>query len=239
MTGSLPGRVLRLFKGFFSKPHPEGPRRRLDDLPFSLHLFAGTSSVELFPPGPLDVLRFYQRHHASLRHELEYVVCRPLNAQAEEYRAYAVFRLVPEERIPLVDLRELERTLRRSYGTLIHLPRARPLLDRQYSDDDLTDEDPPEGLNHVRVPSGEKVVRGRLTVAEVIDIMRKELDGPELIAWLEGAFRQPPKKGVVEHRYYLDATAGLYLVRDHFAEGKTLYRAETSDVALRPERRGR
>jgi hypothetical protein len=66
--------------------------------------------------------------------------------------------------------------------------------------------------------------------------MRKELTGPEVIAWLEGAFRQPPRKGTVEHRYYLDSGARLYLVRDHFSEGKKLYRAQTSAAALRPER---
>ncbi|MBI3725721.1 hypothetical protein HY251_17480 [bacterium] len=170
-----------------------------------------------------------------MHHELEYVVCLPAGARAEDFQAYAIFRLRAEEKIPLADLNDLEKTLRRSYGTMIHLPRARPLLERQYSSD-LNDEDPPEGLNRARAPAGEKAAPGRLSVGEILDIVGKELPGPEVIAWLEGAFRQPPPKGRIEHRYYLDATARVYLVRDHFSEGKTLYRAETSDAALRPER---
>jgi len=232
---SLPDRAVRLFKGFFSAPAPSGFRPRLTNLPFSLHLVAGASAVELFPSGPLDSLRFYQRHHASLHHELEYVVCLPARASPEAFRAYSLIRLRPEERIPLTDLNELEKSLKRSYGTMIQLPRSRPLLERQYSND-LNDEDPPEGLNRVRPPQGERAGPGRLTVAETLDIIIKELQGPEVISWLEGAFRQPPPRGRVEHRYYLDATARLYVVRDHFEEGKALYRAETSEAALRPER---
>jgi hypothetical protein len=236
MSENLPDRVVRLFKDFFSGPESQGPPPRLDHLPFALHLIASGSSVELFPPGPLDVLRFNQRHHSSIHHELEYVVCVPIGAAPEDHGAYAVVRLRPEDELPLESPAAIEKMLRASYGTFVRVPRARPLLENQYSDD-LTDEDPPEGLNRVLAPTREKAVPGRMSTAEVLDIMRKELKGPELIAWLEGAFRQPPRKGTVEHRYYLDGAATLYLVRDHFADGKKLYRAHTSAAALRPERR--
>ena len=49
------------------------------------------------------------------------------------------------------------------------------------------------------------------------------MSGQELVSWLEAAFRQRPGQGVVEHRYYLDAGGCVYLVRDHFSEGKTLF----------------
>lgn len=230
---SLPNRVLRLFKGFFSDP--ERPRPRLQELPFSLHLVVGASSVKLFAPGPLDVLSFHQRHHRSLHHHLEYVVCLPRGADPEAYQPYAVLRLRPEEETPLVPLDVIERKLQKSYGTFIELPRTRPLLERQWGRD-LTDEDPPEGLNRARAPATEKPVAGRLGTAEVLDVIRRELSGPEVISWLEAAFQQPPAAGKAEHRYYLDATACVFLVRDHPEEGKTLYRATTSAAALRPER---
>jgi hypothetical protein len=233
---NLPDLVVRLFKNAFGVP--PGPRSRVVRLPFSLHVIVGGHALEVFPAGPLDVLRFYQRHHASHEHDIEYVVCRAHGAGPEDFGAYGVIRLNAEEQVPLVDVKDVERKLRHSYGTLIQVPRARPLFERQYSDD-LDDEDPPEGWNRVRAPEGEAVKSGRLTVAEVLDIMKKELTGPELIAWLEGAFRQTPRRGTIEHRYYLDVTAQLWLVRDHPQEGKTLYRAEASEAALRPEKPGR
>lgn len=228
--------VVRLFKGFFDEPHPWSPRPRLDHLPFSLHLVVGAASVELFPPGPLDPLRFFQRHHASAHHELEYVLCRPAGAAAEEFQAYGVVRLRDEDRVPLLDPARIEKKLRADYGTFVHLPRARWLMDRQHGPD-LNDEDPPEGLNHVRPREGELAEPGRMSVGEVLHIIRKELSGPEVISWLEGAFRQPPRRGHLEHRYYLDAEAGLYLVRDHPTQGKALYRAQVSEAALRPSGR--
>jgi hypothetical protein len=232
---SLPTKVLRLFQNFLADP--PRPRPRLDHLPFSLHLVVGATSVELFPEGPLDVLCYHQRHHRSTRHDLEYLVCVPSGAHSEEYQAYAVIQLRPEDRLPLVPLADIERRLRASYGTFVDLPNPHPLLERP-TNNVLTDDDPPEGFNRVLAPKNAKVQPGRLEVAVTLDVIRRELDGVSIVSWLESAFKQPPRQGAVEHRYYLDASAGVYLVRDHFAEGKTLYRARTSDAALRPRRPG-
>ncbi len=41
------------------------------------------------------------------------------------------------------------------------------------------------------------------------------------------------------HRYYLDVTKQVYLVRDHWSDGKQLFMAETDEDALEelsPER---
>lgn len=230
----LPELVVRLFKNFLAKPRP-GPRPRVLTLPFSLHLIVGGHALEIFPSGPLDALRFYQRHHDSHHHDIEYVVCRPTDAAPEDFGAYGVLRIDKDDQVPLVDVKEIEKKLRLSWGTLMHVPRARPLFERQYSED-LDDEDPPQGWNRARAPEREPITPGKLGLGEVLDIMRKELTGPELVAWLEGAFRQPPRRGTIEHRYYLDATAQLWLVRDHPKEGKALYRAETSEAALKPHK---
>lgn len=240
---SWPRRVVGRFLDRFGLGAAPSPQRRLARLPYSLHLTTATGLIDLFPAGPLDVLVFYQRHHCSLTHEVEYVVCEPTpealhppsRTGEEELLAYAVFRLNEEEETAWSDLNAIEARLRRDYGSFFELPRARPLLEHQYGDD-LNDEDPPEGHNRVLIPSDEAPKKGSLSTAEAISILCAELSGPELISWLEAAFRQRPPQGEVEHRYYLDATGQLYLVRDHFREGKTLYRAETAPEALGPLR---
>ncbi|HBP18720.1 MAG TPA: hypothetical protein DEA08_13160, partial [Planctomycetes bacterium] len=58
--------------------------RRLDRLDYSLYLATAAGSIELFPAGILDVYRFYQRRHASLHHEFEYVCARPEGAEESE-----------------------------------------------------------------------------------------------------------------------------------------------------------
>lgn len=239
MGDGFPDWVSRLFQGFFAAPaaEPAPARSRLDRLPFALHLIVGGSSVELFPAGHLDPLVFHQRHHDSLHHDLEYVVAVPEGNHPEDHRAYAVFRLRPELALPLVDRREIDRRLQLWYGAYASLPGPRSLLERPESPD-LRDDDPPAGLHRLRAPEREPAVPGRFPTAEVLDIARRELAGPELVSWLEEAFRVPPRRGRVEHRYYMDATAALWLVREDPA-GKTLYRAETSTEALRPERTGR
>jgi len=222
----------RLFKGWVERPHPWRPHPRLDHLPFGLHLVVGTSTIELFPPGKLDVLRFYQRHHASRSHDLEYVLCRAEGAPAEAVQAYGVVRLDPELAVRLPDPTEAERALRRDYGTIVELPRASHHVERRHSKD-LDDEDPPEGMHRVSAPETEAARPGRMTVREVLAIVRRELPGSMVIGWVEGAFPQPPRGGQVEHRYYLDAEACLWVVR-HDAKGKTLFQAEVSEAALRP-----
>lgn len=224
--------VRRVFGGFLDAPHPWVPRPRLDQLPFGLHLVVGTATVELFPPGPLDVLRFFQRHHDSRHHDLEYVLCRPEGAPPDALQAYGVVRLRPEAGVPLPAPSVAERALRLHYGTLVELPRASAHVERRHGRD-FDDEDPPEGPHRIVAPPGEPRRPGRMSVAEVLDIVRRDLDGPETIGWIEGCFRQPPPAGRVEHRYYLDAEACLWLVR-HDARGKVLYRAEVSEAALRP-----
>lgn len=218
--------------GLNAEPRPERP---IDHLTYSLHLATATGAVELCPAGPLDPFHFYHRRHCSLRHEVEYVTARPERSGKDGYLAYAVFKLTDEEVVPLSDLNALERKLKRSYGSFISLPRARPLLEHQYGSD-LNDEDPPEGTNRIVAPA-EEARPGRMTVREVLDVLKSELTGPELVSWLDGAFRQSPPAREIEHRYYVDKAGELFLVRDHYRDGKTLYQAETSREALRPRKR--
>jgi len=223
------------------------PNRRLATLPYSLHLTTATGVVDLFPAGPLDVLVFYQRHHCSLGHEVEYIACQPTPEALlppsrlppgpggdDGLLAYAVFKLTEEEETPWGDLNAMEARLRGHYGSFFQLPRARPLLEHQYGED-LNDEDPPQGHNRIVLPKGsDDAPKGSLSLSETLSIMRSDLSGPELISWIEAAFRQRPPQGEVEHRYYVATTGELYLVRDHYREGKALYRAETAPEALGP-----
>ena len=62
--------------------------------------------------------------------------------------------------------------------------------------------------------------------------MRVELESPERIAWMELTFQDAPSAGEIVHRYYLDEQKQAWMVRHHWSEGKTLYRAETNDEAL-------
>lgn len=76
------------------------------------------------------------------------------------------------------------------------------------------------------------------TQNDMLEILRSELRMPEKIAWIEEAFSEPPASGVT-HRYYLDVTKQVYLVRHHPTEGKALFIAETDEKALEelpPER---
>jgi hypothetical protein len=245
---SWPRRVVGRFLDRFGLGAEPRSNRRLTKIPYSLHLTTATGIIDLFPAGPLDVLTFYQRHHCSLGHEVEYVACRPTPEALlppsrlppgpggpDDLLAYAVFKLDENEETPWSDLNVIEDRLQRDYGSFFQLPRARPLLEHQYGED-LNDEDPPEGHNRVVVPSDSSAPKGSLSTRAALSIMCGELSGPELISWLEAAFRQRPPEGEVEHRYYVDATAQLYLVRDHFREGKTLYHAETAPEALGPLR---
>lgn len=232
MAESVLDLARRLLGGLLESPQPWRPHPRLSRLPFALHLVVGTSSVELFPPGPLDVLRLFQRHHDSRHHDLEYVLCRPEAGPPDALRAYGVVRLNPELAVPLPEPSEVERALRQDYGTFLELPRASALLVERHGEH-LDDEDPPEGPLRIETPEGEVARRGRMTVREVLGIVRAQLSGPAIIGWLEGAFRQPPRAGRVEHRYYLDPEACLWVVR-HEARQKLLFRASVSESALRP-----
>ena len=232
---SWPQRVVGLLLDAFGAKAPPTPGQRLTVLPYDIYLTKGAGSTRLFPAGELDVLRFFQRHHASEEHEVEYLTCVPEGGDPEAYLAYGVLKLTPEEVVPFHDLNALERKLQLSYGAFAHLPRSRPLLHVQYGEN-LNDEDPPPGLNRIVPPTGEPSTPGKLTVAEILKIIRTEFEGPEIVSWLEAAYRQPPPRDEVEHRYYLDPSGLVYLVRHCRREGKTLYRAETSEAALRPIR---
>lgn len=245
---SWPRRVVGRFLDRFGLSAEPSPSRRLARVPYSLHLTTATGVVDLFPAGALDVLAFYQRHHCSIGHEVEYVACRPTPEALlppsrlppgpggpDDLLAYAVFRLNEDEETAWSDLNAIEARLQKDYGSFFKLPRARPLLEHQYGTD-LNDEDPPEGRNRVVIPAKRDAPKGSLSTSEAVLILCADLSGPELISWLEAAFRQRPPQGEVEHRYYLDAAAQLFLVRDHFREGKTLYQAETTPEALGPLR---
>lgn len=244
---SWPRRVARRFLDVFGRGYAPRPGRHLDHLDYSLHLTTATGAVELFPAGTLDVLRFFQRRHASLAHEVEYVACRPTQHLAEscqacgagepELFAYAVFRLREPERTRWSDLNALERRLKSHYGTFFELPRALELLERRFGDD-LNDSDPPPGSNRIVLPPEQpSTSKGRFSLTETLAAMKADLSGVELISWIEAAFRQRPPEGEVEHRYYLDDEAQVYLVRDHFREGKALYKGQTAPEALGPVRR--
>jgi hypothetical protein len=215
---------------------PLGIDRRA--LPFDLFLTLGAGSIRIYQQGTIDEFRFFQRRGVSHHHDVEFVTrLDPGDAGTENYKEFAVFKLGGESQA-LPDLARAEsvtRTLPRIYG-LERLPAARKLAAAGFSAFDPRHGHPDQGWNRLTpTPSTKplrKVGETRFTYTDVLDILRKELSGPEKIAWIEEAFPAPPPHSRIVHRYYMDSNRQAYLVRDHATEGKRLFLAETSEDAI-------
>lgn len=235
--------VGRLFRAR-SRPH-RAPRRRIKPpgaLRCSLHLATATHSIELFPPGPIDPLRFYQRRGVSAEHGMEFVT--RLDAAAagtEDFEPFGVVQLRdPVARLPLPPIPEVEAfwaSFREVHG-LRRVPVAADLITREFGAHDSRRGTPARaGANVIRArrdADGCRRVDGRvLPPSRLLELVVAALRGPQLVAWIEGAFAEAPGLGEIAHRYYLDDKGQLYLVRHHWRAGKELFLTQTHAAALR------
>lgn len=214
-------------------------------LPFDLFANLGLTSVRLFNNGPIDEFTFFQRVGVSEDLEVEFVTrLDEADAGTENYKPYVLFR--PKgEGTPLADLQKDEdfwKTLDQTYG-LITIPKLKKLVAGDFGSFDGRKEGAQgvDGYNRITPGEPDKVFKEvgdkAFTMNEMLDILRQELRMPQKIAWMEEAFAEPPAE--ITHRYYLDVTKQVYLVRHHPAEGKTLFIADTDEAALEelsPER---
>lgn len=201
-------RVLRAEGRVEAPPTVAQGRRRL--LPFEVLLASGGASMQLFAPGPFDELRCYQRRVATA-HRVEYLTwLNPHDVGTEGYRSLGSFRLAAAEALPVLG-REFWRRLRAACGARA-LPSAR-VRGRRVGADGL----PREGTLGITpaMSSGAFQREGQpdLAADEVQAALRAVPTSRERIAWLESAFRRAAPDGVVLHRYYLDAEANAWLVR--------------------------
>lgn len=210
------------------------------ELPCDLLLTTGHGAVCLFAAGPIDELCFFQRAGVPEHLEVEFLSrLDPAERGSEDYKPYGMFRLRTGDGQPLPRAGELPEdfwaTLYREHGLVKLLPAARVLDPRGWEAWDPRRNGPDAGRNRV-VPQHPdytfKRARGqRYTHADLLEIVRRHLRGPERIAWLEAAFPEQLAPGQIVHRYWLDAARRIWLVRHHWARGKQLHRAHTSEEA--------
>jgi hypothetical protein len=212
------------------------PEIRVRTLPCDLHLTLGAQSVTLFPAGPIDDLRVFQRRAVAESSEVEWVTrLDRADAGTENYKAWGIVRLRGEwQRLPELDRNEgFWEWLRQEHG-LETIPTARAVVRADLTAWEPGLNEPAAGSHRIAPPRSTKLWRSvgqrRVTHGDVVEIIRRGLDGLHKIAWMESAFA--PAVGAVVHRYYLDGAKQLWLVRDHARDGKRLYRATTSPEAL-------
>lgn len=230
------GRLARAASGEWRRPDPddvaaclESGRARRDVsrsrlLPFDLLLAGGAGALRLFHAGPFDELRFFQRVVTGPRHDLEWLLrLEPRDAGSESFAPFGVVRLGPASGRPLPDLRGrgLERVAQ-AYG-FAALPTARSITGGR-----TTAFDPARGIE----AEGRNQLRPAPAQATMLDALRRGLDGPDLVAWLETAFADRTE-GPVLHRYYLSSDLRAFVVRDDPATGRRLHEAETSAAVTR------
>ena len=215
-------------------------------LPFDLLANLGTSSVTLFNSGAIDEFAFYQRTGVGEDLDLEFITrLDEQDAGTENFKPYVLFKL-KEGGIPLLDLQKEEefwKTLDQTYG-LVTIPKAKKMAEREFGVfDPRKGGDSQVGRNVIRPAEPDKIFKEvgerRFSYQDMLEILRSEMRMPQKIAWVEEAFTEPPAQGQIMHRYYLDVTKQVYLVRHHWSEGKTLFVAETDEKALEelpPER---
>jgi hypothetical protein len=201
-------------------------------LPFDIYLNRGNGSVRLFAAGPFDELSFFQRRDVVEKHELEYLTY--LDARhvgKERYEAYGVFNLKTRNprRLPnLAVAADFWRALR-SHG-LKAVPGAKVAVRQSFSVF-CSAQNPDAGRNRVNVAACRGVFerdgQRALPHADLLEIMRNDVEPAYRIAWLEGAMARP-RQGEIMHRYYLDAGLRAYLVRDHWQTGRTFYTLQSS-----------
>ncbi len=206
-------------------------------LPFDLYLTAGSGSLPLFPAGPIDEFRFFQRVHVSEQHKVEFLSrLAPKDAGTEDYKPYGLFRLRSELSLALErpsQVRKLWEVLTKGHG-LSRVPEASTMIGR-FTAYDPERGKPDAGVNRLQAPrlARSYAKRGRrITYADVLEILRAEMAPREKIAWIEDAFLDDLPAGEIVHRYYLGSNEQAYLVRHHWEQGKRLFRAETSAEAV-------
>ncbi len=207
-------------------------------LPFDVFLNLGTSSVKLFETGQIDEFYFYQRTGVPEDLEAEFLTrLEEADAGTENFKPYVLFK--PKgEALPLIDLQKEEefwKTLDQGYG-LVTIPKLRKIMSKAFGSYDPSSPNPDAGRNQVVLDEGDKVFKEvgekKYSVKDMLEILRSEMNIGQKIAWIEEAFTERPKEGEIAHRYYLDVTKQVYLVRDHWSEGKSFFMAETDENAL-------
>ena len=215
-----------------SRPLPvvERSLSRRRTLRCELFLTLGPASLRLFEAGPVEEFQFFQRFGIAPDHEVEFVTrLDAADRGTENFRAYGIFVLKgPFRRLP--DLRcdrGLARRLAHKYG-LERLPQASKMAPATFV----------PGTNRLRPLADARPLKrknGRSWFfSDLLEILRRELTGPQRIAWIEEALPPPPPHSPIVHRYYIDGEKQAYLVRDHRGVGKKLYVARTSDEAEAP-----
>lgn len=206
-------------------------------LPFDILLNMGTSSVKLFESGQIDEFKFYQRIGVPEDLEAEFVTrLDEQDAGTENYKPYVLFK--PKgECLNLLDLNEEEglwQNLNQTYG-LKEIPAVSDMVSG-FSAYDPGVGDESQGYNSITPDSGDAVFTTvgdqSFSHSQMVEILRGELTSPQKIAWIEQGFPDAPADGVIAHRYYIDVTKQVYLVRHHWSEGKGLFLAETDEEAL-------
>ncbi|HBP19056.1 MAG TPA: hypothetical protein DEA08_14880 [Planctomycetes bacterium] len=208
-------------------------------MPCELYLTMGWNSLKLFPQGPIDDFRFFQRGGVSLSHEVEFLArLDEKDLGSENYAPYGMFKLSGDsgERLPSLETdAELWATLNEVYG-LPSLPSIHALASHGFQAFDPRYGDLTSGENSIEPPQSAKAyVRGNwrhYSYADVLEILRAEMTTPQRIAWMEVAFQDPPPAGEIVHRYYLDRRKTAWLVRHHWSDGKRIYEAQTNAEAL-------
>lgn len=208
-------------------------------LPFELYTNLGTRSVKMFDVGQIDEFRFFMRKGVSEDLEVEFVTrLEEQNVGTENYQPYVLFK-VNGEGLPLLDLAKEDdfwEALEQSYG-LDAIPRVRDVYQGAWNAyDPKQGDDPKSGLNQVVSTNGakefKKVGDHTFSMEDMHLILSSDMRLPQKISWIEQGFSEPLPEGEIVHRYYLDVTKQLFLVRHHWKDGKTLYAAETDEKAL-------
>ncbi|MCA8924473.1 MAG: hypothetical protein KDD82_21865 [Planctomycetes bacterium] len=215
------------------EPPPSAPA---GTLPCDVLLTVGWGSISLFEAGDVDAFSFFQRGGVSPRSDVEFLTrLDPEDFGTENYKAFGLVRLRQSyaEQVPsLGSLTDFWRSLKRRYG-IDTVPRARALVGGEFSIYDPNTAS--GGVNRVQAQQPERVFARvgprRFTLGDMLEILRCELSDEQKITWIEGDFQAPPAATEIVHRYYMTCDRQPYVVRHHWRDGKSLYRAETTAAA--------
>jgi len=210
-------------------PAPEGT------LPCDVLLTVGWGSIPLFEAGDVDAFSFFQRAGVSPRADVEFLTrLDPEDFGTENYKAFGLVRLRERYAEPVPSLASLTgfwRSVKRRYG-IDTVPRARALVGEFSSYDRAQGS---TGVNRIQAQHPERVFARangrRFTLGEMLEILRCELTDEQKITWIEGDFQTPPPACEIVHRYYMTTDRQPYVVRHHWRDGKSLFRAETTASA--------
>jgi hypothetical protein len=80
---------------------PSRDRDGRPQLPCDLYLTMAHTSLLVFPAGPIEEPRFFERRGVSAHHELEFLARRDPGASSDDLRPFAMFRLGARRGLPL------------------------------------------------------------------------------------------------------------------------------------------